>query len=249
MSAVNDATQVAVVGSPSTNYEITLNLLGSATRYPLVGQMLLTTQPSDDGLELGLGMVTEVTTVNQWHNNPNLRGVVKDRGFIPGMSGDTGDVREATIKLQAAYRNDAPDGNGKWRQSGPSLRMSPPTGSAIRKITNDVLDELMAGEEGIHYLGNLHGSAVKVPMQIRDYSGDRGAFHDGIFGISGSGKANWVGTPIATPFWLDPDGRPEGWRRRVRRSRSADHGDQGAPGHARSSLLQGDLLRRLGDCR
>lgn len=200
MSAVHDAKQVAVVGSPSTNYEVTLDLLAEATHDPLVGSMLLLTQPSGDGLELGLGMVTEVTTVNQWHTNPALRGVVKTRGAIPGMSGDTGDVRMATIKLQAAYRNDTPDGDGKWRQSGPTMRMSPPTGSAIRKVTDDVLAELTAGEEGIHYLGHLHGSKdVRVPMQIRDFSGDRGAWHAGFFGISGGGKALDVETRIPTP--------------------------------------------------
>ena len=189
MTAINNATQVAVVGSPSTNYEVTLDLLGTAIHEPLVGNMLLLTQPSGDGLELGLGMVTEVTTINQFHTNPALRGVVKSHGFIRNMSGDSGDVREAKIKLQAAYRNDSPDGEGKWRQSGPSMRMSPPTGSAIRRVTDNVLTELMEGEEDIHYLGTLHGSPdVRVPMQIRDFSGDRGAFHAGFFGVSGSGK-------------------------------------------------------------
>lgn len=201
MSAIKKATQVAVVGSPSTNYEVTLDLLGSAIHEPLVGNMLMLTQPSGDGLELGLGMVTEVTTINQFHTNPALRGVVKNRGFIQNMSGDSGDVREAKIKLQAAYRNDSADGEGKWRQSGPSMRMSPPTGEAIRRVTDDVLTELMEGEEDIHYLGTLHGSPdVRVPMQIRDYAGDRGAFHDGIFGISGSGKSAFTCYQFAGQF-------------------------------------------------
>jgi hypothetical protein len=200
VTAVNDAQQVAVVGSPSTNSEVTLDLLGTATHDPLVGAMLLLTQPSGDGLELGLGMVTEVTTMNQWHTNPALRGVVKTRGAIPGMSGDTGDVRAATIKIQAAYRNDTPDGESKWRQSGPSLRMSPPTGAAIRKVSDNVLNELMAGEEGIHYLGNLHGSQVRVPMQIRDFSGGRGAFMTGIFGVTGSGKSAFSAYVLAGQF-------------------------------------------------
>lgn len=200
MSAVNDAQQVAVAGSPSTNYEVTLDLLGDATREPLVGSMLLVTQPSGEGLELGLGMVTEVTTTNQWHTNPALRGVVKTRGAIPGMSGDTGDIRAATIKLQAAYKNDTPDGDGKWRQSGPSMRMSPPTGAAIRKVTDDVLAELTSGEPDIHFLGHMHGGSVRVPMQIRDFSGDRGAFHLSVHGLSGSGKSAFSAYLFAGQF-------------------------------------------------
>lgn len=189
MTTLNRAEQVAVVGSPSSNVEITLDLLDSAIHEPLVGSMLCLAQPLSGGLELGLGMVTEVTTENQWHNNPALRGVVKTRGNIPGMSGDTGDIRAATIKLQAAYKNDTLDGEGDWRQSGPSLRMSPPTGTAIRRVTDDLLDALVAGEDDIHYLGHMHGSQVKVPMQIRDFSGSRGAFMSGYFGVTGSGKS------------------------------------------------------------
>ena len=195
MSAINNATPVAVVGSPSTNYEVTLDLLGNSIREPLVGSMLMLTQPSAGGEELALGMVTEVTTHNQWHTNPALRGLVKTQGEIPGMTGDMGDVRHAVIKLQAAYRNDGPD--TPWRQSGPNLRMSPPTGAVIRKVTDEVLSDLMAGEEGIHYLGTMHGSDVKVPMQIRDFSGDRGSFHSIFCGVSGAGKSAFAAYALA----------------------------------------------------
>ncbi|WP_432573326.1 ATP-binding protein [Kineococcus sp. SYSU DK005] len=189
MDPITTAEQVAVVGSPSSNYEVTLDLLDTAVHEPLVGSMLLLTQPSGAGEELALGTVTEVTTLNQWHSQPLLRGVVKTKGHIPGMSGDTGDVRAAGIKLQACYKRGGGGAPGEWAQAGPSLRMSPPTGTAVRRVTNDVLDELMSGEEDLHYLGHLHGTSdVRIPMSIRDFSGDRGAFHLGVFGMSGSGK-------------------------------------------------------------
>ncbi|ABS04030.1 ATP-binding protein [Kineococcus radiotolerans] len=201
MDPITTAEQVAVVGTPSSNYEVTLDLLDTAIHEPLVGSMLLLTQPSGGGEELALGMVTEVTTMNQWHSQPLLRGVVKAKGHIPGMSGDLGDVRAASIKLQACYKRSVlgqPQSGvqagplvqaGPWVQAGPSLRMSPPTGTAVRRVTNEVLDELMSGEEDLHYLGHLHGTGdVRVPMSIRDFSGDRGAFHAGVFGMSGSGK-------------------------------------------------------------
>lgn len=213
MSAIENAETVAVVGSPSSNYDVTLDLLGSATHSPLVGSMLFLTQPSMDGEELALGMVTEVTTHNQWTSNPSLRGLVKTNGHIPGMTGDTGDVREAHIKLQAAYRNDGPD--TPWRQSGPSLRQSPPTGAHIRRVTDEVLSDLMAGEEGIHYLGTMHGSDVKVPLQLRDFSGDRGAVHMVVCGVSGSGKTSMSAYALAGQMrhrdhgmiFIDPQGQ------------------------------------------
>lgn len=201
-SDVLAADVVAVVGSPSSNSEITLDLLATAGRQPLVGAMLCLAHEQEDGLELGLGTVTQVTTENQWHTNKMLRGVVKARGEIPGMSGDSGDVRAATIKIQAAYttRDD-----GEWVQSGPSLKNSPPTGTAIRRLSSAALEELTARVADKHYLGALHGSPdVPLPLNMRDFSGDRGAFHMGVFGATGSGKALSVDTPIPTP---------EGWTR------------------------------------
>ena len=187
MSAIRDAKQVAIVGSPSSNDAITLDILDSAIHEGLVGSMLFLTAPLSGGEELAIGTVTGVTTTNQWHQNPAMRGVIKTHGLIPNMSGDSGDVRAATIKLQAVYGKKP--GNDDWVQSGPSLRMSPPTGAPIRTVTNEVLTELMAGEDDLHYLGHLHRTDVRVPMSIRDFSGDRGAFHQVFCGISGSGKS------------------------------------------------------------
>lgn len=188
MSRISDAEQVAVVGSPSSNYSITLDLLDSATHAPLVGQMLFLVHTLNEGQrELALGTVTEVTTQNQWHTNPMLRGVVKTRGNIPGMSGDVGDVRAATVRLQACYKTPDPQAD-HWVQSGPSLRMSPATGTAIRQVTNDVVDELMSSEPDLHYLGHLHDTDVRAPLSIKDFSGPSGAAHAAIFGQSGSGK-------------------------------------------------------------
>lgn len=190
MDPILDAEQVAVVGSPSTNSEVTLDLLEAANHAPLVGAMLLLVNPLGAGQELALGTVTEVTTLNQWHTNPLLRGVVKTRGHIPGMSGDVGDVRAASVKLQACYqRRDDHGAWTPWAQAGPSLRMSPPTGAAVRRVTNEVIAEVVRSEDDLHYLGHLHGTDVRAPLNVRDFTGDRGAFHVGFFGMTGAGKS------------------------------------------------------------
>ncbi|MGV8847811.1 hypothetical protein [Tessaracoccus sp.] len=197
MSATNDATNVGVVGSPSTNWEISLDVLGSASHEPIVGGMLFLTHPLGTGEELALGTVTEVETSNTFHQNPLLRGVVKAKGTLSGMSGDMGDIRSATIKIQACYKR--PSEDKPWAQSGPSMRTSPPTGALLKQINDDVISDLMAGEKDLHYLGRLHSTDVKIPMSMRDFSGERGAVHQAVFGLSGSGKALDVNTPIPTP--------------------------------------------------
>ena len=196
MSATNDATNVGVVGSPSTNWEISLDILGTASHEPIVGGMLFLTHPLGTGEELALGTVTEVETTNTFHQNPLLRGVVKAKGTLTGMSGDQGDIRAATIKIQACYKR---EGDNAWAQSGPSMRTSPPTGAFLKQINDDVISDLMAGEKDLHYLGRLHSTDVKIPMSMRDFSGERGAIHQAVFGQSGSGKALDLNTPIPTP--------------------------------------------------
>jgi hypothetical protein len=202
MSAFTDARKVAVVGSPSTNDEITVDILAESAHEPLIGQMLFVTHPvtgtdPDPSIEVGLGVITRVTQNNAFHANPNFRSVIKQHGQMTNLTGDAGDSRQATIRLQAAYQKDqAPDGSPtRWRQAGNGLSTAPPTGAAIRKVTNEVLDEIVSDTAtDIHYLGHMHGSAVRggkirAPFAIPDYAGSEGAFHTGIFGISGSGKS------------------------------------------------------------
>lgn len=204
---------LAVVGSPSTNAHVSLDLLTAATQQPLVGSMLYVEQQMAEGTELALGTVTEVTTTNKWHSDPVLRGIIKDTGEIPGMSGDVGDTRAASVNLQACYRR--PHGQARWVQAGPSFRMSPGTGTPVRRLGNDLVAQLIAGTENLHYLGHLHGTDVRAPFNIRDFSGSRGAFHMGVFGATGSGKtamsAYVLGSQMRHPdlgmIIIDPQGQ------------------------------------------
>lgn len=185
MTAYDDV--VAVVGSPSTNSEISLDMLANSTTLPLVGAMLCVQHQMEDGVEMGLGVVNAITTYNKWHSDPTLQGIVKKRGEIPGMTGDDGDVRAASIKIQACYKKR--DDVGHWVQSGPAFRMSPTTGSPVHTVNNAVISELVSGTEELHYFGKMHGTDVDAPFNIPDFSGDEGSLHIAFFGKSGAGKS------------------------------------------------------------
>lgn len=201
MSNIEKASRIASVGSPSSNYEVTLDLNGDGRKTPLVGTMLALTNPLGEGAELGIGTVTEVTTRNRWHEDSNFRGAAGADGSIEGFSGDYGDTRTAQIRLQAAWRKNGED--EEWRPSGPSLRMSPATGQPVRLIDDTIIAELTAGEKDLHYAGYLGGTEnVPLPLSLPDFAGNAGAWHAGIYGQSGSGKALALDTPIPTP---------EGW--------------------------------------
>lgn len=197
MTDINNAPKVASVGSPSSNYEVTLDLNELGREQPLVGAMLALQNKMGDSTELAIGTVTEVTTRNRWHEDPNMRGTLID-GNIEGISGDSGDTRMATIRLQAAWRKDN-DGN-EWKPSGPSLRMSPATGNPVRLVDDGVIHELTEHTPDLHYMGHLGGTEnVRLPLSMPDFATSSGAYHMGIYGQSGSGKAVSLETPIPTP--------------------------------------------------
>lgn len=190
-TSADHAPRVAAVGSPSTNYEVTLDLNEAGRETPLVGTMLSLENTMGDSAELAIGTVTEVTTRNRWHEDVNMRGALAAEGALEGYSGDYGDTRSATIRLQAAWRRAS--SSDPWKPSGPSLRMSPATGTAVRLVEQSTVEALTAGETDLHYLGHLGGTdAVPLPLSIPDFAGPAGAAHIGVYGQSGSGKTQCV---------------------------------------------------------
>jgi hypothetical protein len=181
--------QVAIVGSPSSNGELTLNLTEEAYEAGLVGALVYVKPEMGDGEELAIGTVTEVTTTNQWHQNASLLGVVKTVGEIPGLTRE-GDIRTADVRLQASYRRLKRD--GEWVKNGPSLSLSPSTGTTVLRVTNSVIQELLTASEreSLAYLGKVYRNEnLILPTNMRDFADDRGAVHVGIFGTTGSGKS------------------------------------------------------------
>jgi hypothetical protein len=207
--------QVAIVGSPSSNAELTLNLTAEAYDTGLVGSLVYVRPPLGEGEECALGTVTQVVTTNQWHQNPSLLGVVKTVGEIPGLTGD-GDVRTADVRLQAAFGRSAR--KGEWAKIGPSLSMSPQTGTQVRRVTDVVINGLLTPEDLAHvaYLGGIYrNDNLALPVNMRDYADDRGAIHTGIFGTTGSGKSAIATLVLACQFrhsdlgvlFIDPQGQ------------------------------------------
>lgn len=187
MNEIEKSEVVAKVSSPSSNYEVTLNLNLAGRSTPLVGAMLVLTNSLGTGQELGIGTVTEVTTTNRWMEDSAMQGVASRSNQLVGFAGDDGDVRIAKIKLQAAWSRK--DKNDPWVASGPSLRMSPATGGDVMVVDGTIINELTSLVEDKHYIGYLGGTEkLPLPLSIPDFSGPMGAIHVGIYGQSGSGK-------------------------------------------------------------
>ena len=214
---------VGVIGSPSTTVKVTVDILEDATRSPLQGQLVALTHPLEERCLIAIGTVTDIRTSNRWHEDPNMRGVLKRHGTLPHLSGE-GDVRTAEVLVQAAYLADGPNPeHGEAPiESGASLSMSPTTGARVSRVTNQFLESLLRRhEDEIIHLGNIYRSeGVKLPMTIRHFGpaqegGAGEAYHAGIFGMTGSGKtvfasyllAAQLRHPSLAVLIMDPQGQ------------------------------------------
>lgn len=193
----NDYLDVGLVGSPSTTLRVTVDIVEEATGVPLHGQLVSLTHNLNDSALIALGTVTEIKTSNRWHEDPNMRGVLKRHGSLPHLSA-VGDVRTADVLVQAAYSAEFRDpGVGQPpTESGGSLTMSPTTGSSVSRVTDEFLQNLLRKhEDKMVYIGKIFKmDNVRLPVILRDFgsaeSGGAGeAYHTGIFGMTGSGKS------------------------------------------------------------
>lgn len=193
----DDYLDVGLVGSPSTTSKVTVDIVEDATGVPLHGQLVSLTHDLDDRALIALGTVTEIRTSNRWHEDPNMRGVLKHHGSLPHLSA-VGDVRTADVLVQAAYSAEtrAPEVGDPPTESGGALTMSPTTGSPVSRVTDEFLRGLLRKhEDTMVYIGKIFKmDNVLLPLILRDFSpvaagGAGEAYHTGIFGMTGSGKS------------------------------------------------------------
>jgi hypothetical protein len=217
-----DENTVGNVGSPSTTTKVTVDILEPASSSPLRGELVYLSHPLNGKCLIAIGTVTEILTMNRWHEDANMRGVLKRYGSLPHLSG-VGDVRTADVTVQAAYLAADPDpakGDPPMESAG-SLSMSPTTGAAVSRVTDDFLTNLLRRHrDQITYLGQIYRTDVRMPVTVRhfgsvDAGGSGEAYHTGIFGMTGSGKsvlaaylmAAQLQHPELAIFVIDPQGQ------------------------------------------
>lgn len=199
---------VGIVGSPSSTAEIAVDILEGAEGGSLLGQLVALPHRVEDGYAIAIGTVSEIVTRNRWHEDQNMRGVLKQHGALPHLS-EVGDVRTATMRVQAAYRCELSDPRegSEPTEIGAALPMSPATGASVIRVTDDYLGGLLRRhKEETVYLGHAYNMAdVRLPLTIRHFGpvaegGAGEAYHSGIFGMTGSGKSAFAAYVLAAHF-------------------------------------------------
>ena len=178
---------IGVLGSPSTNTELTVDLLMEATEERIVGA-LVALDASQNGVPIkSVGQIVGVELRNRWHEDSVFRNLIKRTGDIPPIT-NRQDTRTADLVVGATFKKDTqgyePD----------VLGMVPPTGTRISRVDQQLLDNLLAVyQQEIFYLGRAYANEVLYPMWFKHFGNGPGgageAYHIGVFGKTGSGKS------------------------------------------------------------
>ena len=188
------AIPVAVVGSPSTNTELTLDLLDSSIDAKLVGALVGFTWrqtepvPSNDVPQTAvLGQITSLEMRNRWHEDQTFKNIIKSERKLAAIT-PAQDTRTALMKVGGCFVRSA-DGS----YSHGDLGSVPSTGEIVNLVQQHFLDSVLAFcKDDVFKLGRTYGNDVAFPMWFKHFSsGKHGvgeAYHIGIFGKTGSGK-------------------------------------------------------------
>lgn len=180
---------LAASGSPSDSFEVTLDIRHNFSKEKVLGEFVcfhVKEGPEND--IYSLGQITEVKTVNKWHEEPSFKSVIKRKGFLPHLS-DTADNRVATLNIQSSFRHANNDTNAS------QLSNSPATGTPIYPVNNEFMNSLLKPvikDAKTKILGKAYGSDVEIPFWFKHFgtgkNGAGDAYHIGVFGKTGSGK-------------------------------------------------------------
>ncbi|MCS7160828.1 MAG: DUF87 domain-containing protein [Gemmatales bacterium] len=178
---------VAVIGSPSTNTELTLDLLLEATEERLVGALTAFRATQNGTPIISVGQIVGVELRNRWHEDSVFRNLIKRTGEIPPIT-NRQDTRTANLVVGATFRQGT---NGYEPEV---LGMVPPTGTRVFRVEQTLLNQLLSVyQQEIVYLGKAYANDVLYPMWFKHFGSGPGgageAYHLGVFGKTGSGKS------------------------------------------------------------
>ena len=189
---------VAVVSSPSSSTELTVDIIDSRAQSKLVGalvgfewQQSQSLQEDEQRPAAVLGQITSMELRNRWHEDQAFKNIIKSEQSLPAITLHQ-DTRTAKMKIGGCF---IPKGNREYEHG--DLGGVPSTGTQIRLVTDEFLDRVLEScSKDLFYLGNAYGNDVKFPMWFKHFgSGKHGvgeAYHIGVFGKTGSGKTGLV---------------------------------------------------------
>jgi len=209
---ISNTEKIGTIGSPSSTGELSLDIMGTAVKKKLVGELVFFEFSQDGKPHYALGQITEVQLRNIWLEDPTMRSLARQRGQVNPVSGEQ-DTHLGQMTVSAVFADEG------HRFEPSILGTVPPTGTFIKLATDEILEKLLERyKEEIFYLGHVYGSTPKLPLWFKHFApGPHGAgeaYHIGIFGKTGSGKSvlakmillAYARYPNMAIFVIDPQG-------------------------------------------
>ena len=201
------------VNTGSTSSIIRIVARETSARTPVVGRSVVLDMETTDGTYRALGTVSDIITLNESLKDNKLKAVTASEATGVGGISFSKDIREIGVKIQATYRKNS---KGGWDKASSALPTSPPSGSGVLLLDEEILEELIASEKNISHVGTMRGlSGVPAPLTVPNFSSARGAVHSAVIGRSGSGKtafatymlAAQMSSPDHAIIVVDPQGQ------------------------------------------
>ncbi len=94
---------IAVVGSPSTNTELTIDLLQEAIEERIVGALTAFESVQSGSPITAVGQIVGIELKNRWHEDSVFRNLIKRTGEIPPIT-NRQDTRVAELIIGATFK-------------------------------------------------------------------------------------------------------------------------------------------------
>ena len=190
---------IASLGSPSSTTEMTLDILQRASDRKLVGSLVYWDLVQEGVNVRATGQITGMEMRNPYHESTQVKNAIKTRSSISGVSGLL-DVRTGSLAPAAIFGRR--DEREEWGYE--VLATVPPAGTAINRMTQEVVDELVsAWKQDVFQFGRAYGDdSVCLPMLVKHFGNpSRGgmgeAYHSLTVGKTGSGKSTLMKYQLA----------------------------------------------------
>ena len=178
---------IGVIGSPSSNLQLNVELLETAYQRGIVGNSCIIEFMQDGRKNYAIGQITSVQLKNPHIERHPIQKIISFRGEANPLT-ERHDVRRIEIGVGVVYSVE-----------GSTLKPSrmgsiPPTGTRVYLLDQDTLDKLMEPyQDELFCIGKMYNTNILLPMTFKHFgsgkSGAGEAYHIGVFGKTGSGKS------------------------------------------------------------
>jgi DNA helicase HerA-like ATPase len=184
---IQNSKRLGVVGSPSTNTNISIDVSDDSYEASLLGNFCIMETLQNDCHTYPIGQVTSISLRNPYLERHSIRKIISVRGEASPLTKQH-DIRLVDVSIGSCFTKDK-------AQLIPSILGSvPPTGSPVYQLNQELVDAIIGYlSTGVSYIGRMYNTEIILPMVFKHFEkGDEGlgeAYHLGIFGKTGSGKS------------------------------------------------------------